>query len=641
MTFLSHLYGLVLTLPTATTLVPFIVTLACFHKPLLHRCISVLNNTVYALKKIFLSCYHTTAALALYLWQACKLSLAVMLTPLQLFPFYNLYTMAYHASSLTAIPFLQRVISPTNIIQFFNNARHLITGTITHLGRLLTTPFKIFYEFIRSTRHPATTQLSEQDLSHTTSPEKNQPSTSPPHPAESCSESNQTSAVNQTHASTHKTPSSPIPTAHTHPSHQPPKSWLVRGLTAGTHTLLWTTNFILATLSKLIRVIRFCLWFLLVKSPYYVGNAAFSLLSNLAYAAVIMPYNLLQIIIKGCRFLGNMFSYTFFQALPNFTRSSINYLRSHLFFQHVLFGITLIQARAINLSIQALYINFGYSSFLISSALTLSCPFLIIGLYKLNLNLISTIREKVFHAQPLNYQNQLYYSFIGYTIFSTIMYFSIVVGNIIVTLAKLCLALPNNLYESRQDPSSQTPNLLNLYEDTVPENIRSSLEESLRINFTIAHGRQPAWEASSFLQNLPDSFALSAQSVAPIPLLDQIKGKDETWPCTDDILRDLDTPPKEALERIDSPLTCPITHELIRQPIVCSDGYTYEKQKLLTWLKNHNNVSPLTREPITSLSPNRLYIETLQQAIESLQSSQKKADSDISTNQEIPVPAVS
>ncbi len=595
MTLLSHLHGLVLTFPAATTLVPLIVSLAYFHRPLLNGCISFFNTTVYTLKQICLAFYHTTAALALYLLQACKLSLAVMLTPLQLYPFYNLFSMAYYATSLTIIPFLQRIVSLTNIIQFFVNTRHFITGTITHLGRLLITPFKLFYQFTRSTRHPA----------------------------KSWSENNQNSTFNQPMTSTHKSPSTPEPTAHIQPSHQSSRFWLVRVFITGIHTLLWAKSLIISTLSKLGQVVRSCLWFLLVQAPHYVGNVVFSMLRTIPYATLTIPYKLLQTTIRGCRSLGKILSYLFFQAIPNFTRPIINYLRSYLFFQHALFVITLIQARTINLSIRALYINFGYSSFLISSALVLSCPFLIVGLYKLNLNLISTIREKVFHAQPLNHPYHLYNASLLFTILSSFVYFFIVLGKIVATLAELCLALPNNLSESGQDPSSQTPNLLNLHEDTAPGDIRSSLEESLRTNFAIAHGRQPAWEGLSFLQNIPDSFALSAHRVAPIPLLDQIKGKDETWPCTDEIIPDLDQPTKEALEKTSS-LICPITHELIRQPMVCSDGYTYEKQELLNWLKKYNNVSPLTRETITSLSPNQLYKETLQQAIASLKSSQKK-----------------
>ena len=44
-------------------------------------------------------------------------------------------------------------------------------------------------------------------------------------------------------------------------------------------------------------------------------------------------------------------------------------------------------------------------------------------------------------------------------------------------------------------------------------------------------------------------------------------------------------------------LRCPITGEILFEPVVASDGHIYEKQALETWLSN-NNKSPMTREII-------------------------------------------
>jgi ankyrin repeat protein len=47
---------------------------------------------------------------------------------------------------------------------------------------------------------------------------------------------------------------------------------------------------------------------------------------------------------------------------------------------------------------------------------------------------------------------------------------------------------------------------------------------------------------------------------------------------------------------IDS-LKCPITRQIYNEPVVCSDGFIYEKEALKLWIKN-NDTSPITREYI-------------------------------------------
>ncbi|XP_053204626.1 WD repeat, SAM and U-box domain-containing protein 1-like isoform X2 [Panonychus citri] len=54
-------------------------------------------------------------------------------------------------------------------------------------------------------------------------------------------------------------------------------------------------------------------------------------------------------------------------------------------------------------------------------------------------------------------------------------------------------------------------------------------------------------------------------------------------------------------------LFCPITHELMKDPVVASDGYTYERTAITEWVENGNNTSPMTNDPFTDdrLIPNR------------------------------------
>ena len=40
---------------------------------------------------------------------------------------------------------------------------------------------------------------------------------------------------------------------------------------------------------------------------------------------------------------------------------------------------------------------------------------------------------------------------------------------------------------------------------------------------------------------------------------------------------------------------CPITLEIMREPTICTDGFTYEKEAILALT---NKISPMTREPI-------------------------------------------
>ena len=42
---------------------------------------------------------------------------------------------------------------------------------------------------------------------------------------------------------------------------------------------------------------------------------------------------------------------------------------------------------------------------------------------------------------------------------------------------------------------------------------------------------------------------------------------------------------------------CPISFEILRDPVTAEDGHTYERKEIEDWLK-HNKVSPMTRAPI-------------------------------------------
>jgi len=56
----------------------------------------------------------------------------------------------------------------------------------------------------------------------------------------------------------------------------------------------------------------------------------------------------------------------------------------------------------------------------------------------------------------------------------------------------------------------------------------------------------------------------------------------------------------------DTVIRCPITGDIMYNPVIASDGNTYEHKAIKRWLKDHST-SPITRQPIskTGLIPNR------------------------------------
>jgi len=55
-------------------------------------------------------------------------------------------------------------------------------------------------------------------------------------------------------------------------------------------------------------------------------------------------------------------------------------------------------------------------------------------------------------------------------------------------------------------------------------------------------------------------------------------------------------------------LTCPITLELFVDPVLASDGYTYERSAIVEWIQYKNGTSPMTRQTLKmkDLTSNRI-----------------------------------
>ena len=61
---------------------------------------------------------------------------------------------------------------------------------------------------------------------------------------------------------------------------------------------------------------------------------------------------------------------------------------------------------------------------------------------------------------------------------------------------------------------------------------------------------------------------------------------------------------------------CPITLDIMKDPVLCEDGYTYEKSAIMAI---QNSLSPMTRQPInkTKLIPNRALKNTIDRFLSS------------------------
>ncbi|KAK8406697.1 hypothetical protein O3P69_007344 [Scylla paramamosain] len=64
---------------------------------------------------------------------------------------------------------------------------------------------------------------------------------------------------------------------------------------------------------------------------------------------------------------------------------------------------------------------------------------------------------------------------------------------------------------------------------------------------------------------------------------------------------------KEASNEPPSEFLCPITQELICDPVLCADGFTYERVAMEAWLASGKRTSPMTNEKLAHLvlTPNR------------------------------------
>jgi len=74
---------------------------------------------------------------------------------------------------------------------------------------------------------------------------------------------------------------------------------------------------------------------------------------------------------------------------------------------------------------------------------------------------------------------------------------------------------------------------------------------------------------------------------------------------------------EEVDEEVPEEFCCPITQDVMKDPVIAEDGHTYEKATILEWIEK-NGTSPITREPISKnvLIVNRVLKGQIEQYIE-------------------------
>lgn len=85
-------------------------------------------------------------------------------------------------------------------------------------------------------------------------------------------------------------------------------------------------------------------------------------------------------------------------------------------------------------------------------------------------------------------------------------------------------------------------------------------------------------------------------------------------PLTPSVVRDLQKLHISDDRPLPAYFTCPIFHEVMHDPVVAADGFTYERENLYGWLENGRETSPMTNLPLEHLhlTPNH----TLRRAIQ-------------------------
>ena len=70
-----------------------------------------------------------------------------------------------------------------------------------------------------------------------------------------------------------------------------------------------------------------------------------------------------------------------------------------------------------------------------------------------------------------------------------------------------------------------------------------------------------------------------------------------------------------AEENVPPHFICPITYQVMKDPVIDNDGVSYEREAITEWLRKGNTTSPTTQKPLllSDLRPNRALREAIEQ----------------------------
>lgn len=71
-------------------------------------------------------------------------------------------------------------------------------------------------------------------------------------------------------------------------------------------------------------------------------------------------------------------------------------------------------------------------------------------------------------------------------------------------------------------------------------------------------------------------------------------------------------------ESVPDEYLCPITRQIMTDPVIAADGFSYERTSIQSWLRTGNHTSPMTNAPLahTNLTPNRSLKQIIQRIYE-------------------------
>uniref|UniRef100_A0A8C4E6X7 WD repeat, SAM and U-box domain-containing protein 1 n=1 Tax=Dicentrarchus labrax TaxID=13489 RepID=A0A8C4E6X7_DICLA len=116
------------------------------------------------------------------------------------------------------------------------------------------------------------------------------------------------------------------------------------------------------------------------------------------------------------------------------------------------------------------------------------------------------------------------------------------------------------------------------------------------------------WLCEEGLQELVSIFKANNIDGAELSQLNKCVGSSESLGLRGRLLRKIEAlKAEESGSEAPDEFLCPITRELMKDPVIAADGYSYERESIENWIRGKSKTSPMTNLPLqtTLLTPNR------------------------------------